>query len=256
MVLAWASAVAAAWARAASAASRAAVSWVLSAASALRACSAWASWAWAAVRSCASFAALVASPDGAASFWLSAAISLAWASAVAASWLFSAVRLLSAASALACSAVRAAWAAASSCWADFSAVVAAAASLAERVALATWAWSLARAAVCSATRVLLSERKAWVAPRSFLSWVFSFHALASSSLSCRRSPRRVASSVSAAALGLGPMGRAGAAGSGACVRGVSAGGALVLQLAAVVVLGGTLAAAEWVSAQDRGGFYY
>jgi len=38
--------------------------------------------------------------------------------------------------------------------------------------------------------------------------------------------------------------------------GLIAGGALGLQLAAVAVLGGTLAAAEWVSAQDRGGFYY
>ena len=38
--------------------------------------------------------------------------------------------------------------------------------------------------------------------------------------------------------------------------GLIAGGALALQLAAVAVLGGTLAAAEWVSAQDRGGFYY
>lgn len=38
--------------------------------------------------------------------------------------------------------------------------------------------------------------------------------------------------------------------------GLIAGGALALQLAAVLVLGGTLAAAEWVSAQDRGGFYY
>jgi hypothetical protein len=38
--------------------------------------------------------------------------------------------------------------------------------------------------------------------------------------------------------------------------GLIAAGALGLQLAAVAVLGGTLAAAEWVSAQDRGGFYY
>ena len=38
--------------------------------------------------------------------------------------------------------------------------------------------------------------------------------------------------------------------------GLIAGGALALQLAAVAVLGGTLAAAAWVSAQDRGGLYY